>query len=146
VGEFLQLEPIVKSIGLIGLVSTFLLLSSGQPFEPAPELYRAKPENVPPWAEQGNFRFIRLDGGRIESWKAERTWWGKKFSTEDKDVLAHIYDRDFEKTLSLLKQAEFNWIWVTWSSGWSFKDEAENRENLKHVIARCHANGIHVSA
>ena len=47
-GEFLQLEPIVKSIGLIGLVGAFLLLSSGQSFEPAPELYRAKPENVPP--------------------------------------------------------------------------------------------------
>jgi pyruvate formate lyase-like protein/glycosyl hydrolase family 114 len=46
----------------------------------------------------------------------------------------------------LLKQAEFNWIWFTWSSGWSFKDEQENRENLKHVIARCHANGIHVTA
>jgi hypothetical protein len=127
------------------LVSVFLL-SSGEPFEPAASLYRAKPENVPAWAQQGNFRFIRLDGGRIESWKAERTWWGKKFSAEDKDVLAHIYDRDFEKILGLLKQAEFNWIWVTWSSGWSFKDEEENRENLKHVIASCHANGIRVSA
>jgi Glycoside-hydrolase family GH114 len=127
------------------LVSAFLL-SSGESFEPAANLYRAKPENVPSWAQQGNFRFIRLDGGRIESWKAERTWWGKKFSAEDRDVLAHIYDRDFEKILGLLKQAEFNWIWVTWSSGWSFKDEEENRENLKHVIASCHANGIHVSA
>ena len=127
------------------MVSVFLL-SSGEPFEPAANLYRAKPENVPAWAQQGNFRFIRLDGGRIESWKAERTWWGKKFSAEDRDVLAHIYDRDFEKILGLLKQAEFNWIWVTWSSGWSFKDEEENRESLKHVIASCHANGIHVSA
>jgi hypothetical protein len=128
------------------LVCAFLLLYSGESFEPAADLYRAKPENVPPWAQQGNFRFIRLDGGRIESWKAERTWWGKKFSAEDKDVLAHIYDRDFGKILGLLKKAEFNWIWVTWSSGWSFKDEEENRENLKYVIARCHANGIHVSA
>jgi Glycoside-hydrolase family GH114 len=128
------------------LVSAFLLLSSGESFEPAANLYRAKPENVPPWAQPGNFRFIRLDGGRIESWKAERTWWGKKFTVEDRDVLEHIYDRDFDKILVLLKQAEFNWIWVTWSSGWSFKDEAENRENLKRVIARCHANGIHVSA
>jgi hypothetical protein len=142
----LQLERIMRSIGLIALVSAFLLLSSGESFEPAPKLYRAKPENVPPWAQQGTFRFIRLDGGRIESWKAERTWWGKKFSAEDRDVLAHIYDRDFEKILGLLKQAEFNWIWVTWSSGWSFKDEEENRQNLKHVISRCHANGIHVSA
>jgi hypothetical protein len=128
------------------LVATSLLLCSSQSFEPAPRLYRAKPEDVPPWAEQGNFRFIRLDGGRIESWKAERTWWGKKFSAEEKQVLSHIYDRDFEQMLGLLKQAEFNWIWVTWSSGWSLKDEGENRENLKKVIARCHENGIHVSA
>ncbi len=123
-----------------------LLLCPAQPFEPAPKLYRANPEDVPPWAEQGNFRFIRLDGGRIESWKAERTWWGKKFSVQEKDVLTHIYDRDFEQMLGLLKKAEFNWIWVTWSSGWSLKDEDENRENLKKVIARCHENGIHVTA
>jgi hypothetical protein len=109
-------------------------------------MYRAKPEDVPPWAEQGNFRFIRLDGGQIESWKAERTWWGKDFSAKEKDVLTHIYDHDFEQMLGLLKRAEFNWIWVTWSSGWSLKDEGENRENLKKVIARCHENGIHVSA
>jgi hypothetical protein len=128
------------------LVAAFLLLCSARSFEPAPRLYRAKPEDVPPWAEQGNFRFIRIDGGQVESWKAEQTWWGKKFSAEEKDVLSHIYDRDFEQMLGLLKQAEFNWIWVTWSSGWSLKDEDENRESLKKVIARCHENGIHVSA
>jgi hypothetical protein len=142
----MQLVRIAKSIGLIGSVAAFLLLCPAQSFEPAPKLYRAKPEDVPPWAEQGNFRFIRIDGGQIESWKAERTWWGSKFSVEEKDVLAHIYDRDFEQMLGLLKQAEFNWIWVTWSNGWSLKDEEDNRENLKKVIARCHENGIHVSA
>jgi hypothetical protein len=136
----------VRSVGLTGLVAASLLLCSAQSFAPAPALYRAEPEDVPPWAEQGNFRFIRLDGGQIESWKAERTWWGKDFSAEEKEVLTHIYDRDFEQMLGLLKQAEFNWIWVTWSSGWSLKDEDENRENLKKVIARCHENGIHVSA
>jgi hypothetical protein len=61
-------------------------------------------------------------------------------------VLTHIYDRDFEQMLGLLKQADFNWIWVTWSSGWSLKDEDANRENLKKVITRCHENGVHVSA
>ncbi len=137
---------IARRIGLIGSVAAALLLCTAQSLEPAPKFYRARPEDVPPWAEQGNFRFIRLDGGQIESWKAERTWWGSKFSAEEKDVLSHIYDRDFEQMLGLLKQAEFNWIWITWSSGWSFKDEEENRENLKKVIARCHENGIHVSA
>lgn len=142
----MQRVRIVKSIGLIGLVAASLPLCFAETFQPAPKLYGARLEDVPPWAEQGNFRFIRLDGGRIESWKAERTWWGKKFSAEEKDVLTHIYDRDFEQMLGLLKQAEFNWIWVTWSNGWSLKDEDENRENLKKVIARCHENGIHVSA
>jgi len=142
----MQRVRIVKSNGLIGLVAASLLLCSAQPFQPAPKLYRAKSEDVPPWAEQGNLRFIRLDGGQIESWKAERTWWGNKFSAEEKEVLTHIYDRDFQQMLGLLKQAEFNWIWVTWSSGWSLKDEDENRENLKKVIARCHENGIQVSA
>jgi len=137
--------PMTEKIGLIGLVAA-VLLSSTQPFEPATRLYRAKPEDVPPWGEQGDFRFIRLDGGRIESWKAERTWWGKKFSAQEKDVLTHIYDRDFDQMLGLLKQAGFNWIWVTWSNGWSLEEEDENRENLKKVIARCHENGIHVSA
>src|SRR5260370_19953389 len=142
----MQRVRIVRNIRLVGLVAPSLLLCSSQSFEPAPRLYRAKPEDVPPWAEQGNFRCIRLDGGRIESWKAERTWWGKKFSAEEKEMLTHIYDRDFEQMLGLLKQAEFNWIWVTWSSGWSLKDEDENRENLKKVIAVCHENSIHVSA
>jgi hypothetical protein len=142
----MQRLRIVRRIGLIGLVAASLLLCTAQSFEPAPKLYRAKPEDVPAWAEQGNFRFIRIDGGQIESWKAERTWWGSKFSAEEKDVLTHIYERDFEQMLGLLKQADFNWIWVTWSNGWSLKDENENRENLKGVIARCHENGIHVSA
>lgn len=139
-------SAIVKSIGLIGLVAASLLLCFAQSFQPAPQLHRAKPEDVPLWAQQGNFRFIRLDGGQIESWKAERTWWGNKFSTEEKEVLTHIYDRDFDQMLNLLKQAEFNWIWVTWSNGWSLRNEDENRENLKKVIARCHESGIHVSA
>jgi hypothetical protein len=141
-----NVSEIVKNIGLISSLATFFLLSPAQSFQPEPKLYRAKPENVPVWAQQGNFRFIRLDGGRVESWKADRTWWGKKFSANEKDVLAHIYDRDFDKMLGLLKEAEFNWIWVTWSSGWSLKDENENRENLKRLIVRCHENGIHVSA
>ena len=126
--------------------SLVLYFRPSQSFQPSPELYRAKPKNAPTWAQQGNFRFIRLDGGQIESWKAERTWWGSKFSAQEKEVLAHIYDRHFEQMLGLLKQAEFNWIWVTWSNGWSLKDEKENRENLKKVITRCHENGIHVTA
>ena len=136
---------ITRNVGLLLVMMTAGLLGSAGP-APKQGLYRAKPENVPEWAQPGNFRFIRVDGGGIESRKAERTWWGENFSAEEKDVLAHVYDRDFDRMLGLLQQAEFNWIWVTWSNGWSLPEESENRELIKKVIARCHENGIHVTA
>lgn len=108
--------------------------------------YFAKAESVPEWAWPAGFRFIRIDGGRIESMKAERTWWGKEFSAEEKDVLAHVYDRHFDRMLALLKAADFNWIWVTWSNGWSMQEESENREQIKTVIARGHENHVRVTA
>jgi hypothetical protein len=82
-----------ESIALIGFVAASLLLCSVQAFQPAPKLHRAKPEDVPPWAEKGNFRFIRLDGGQIESWKAERTWSGAKFSAEEGRAEPHLGPR-----------------------------------------------------
>ena len=54
----MQRARIAKSIGLIGLAVAFLLLSSAQSFRSAPKLYRAKGEDVPPWAEQGNFKLV----------------------------------------------------------------------------------------
>ena len=39
-------------------------------------LYRAKLESVAAWAEQGNFRSFGSTADKIESWRAERTWWG----------------------------------------------------------------------
>lgn len=123
-----------------------LILVSIQAGGRDPGLYYASPDDLPSWAGQGAFRFIRLDGGRIESLKAERTWWGKEFTEQEKDILAHVYDRHFDRMLALLKQARFNWIWVTWSNGWSIEEEAENREDLKRVIERCHKEGIRVTA
>jgi len=89
-----------KSIAFIGLVAACLLLCSARSFQPAPKLYRRN-RRMCRRGGAGQFRFIRLDGGQIESWKAERTWWGNKFSAEDKDVLSHIYDRDFERIARL---------------------------------------------
>lgn len=108
--------------------------------------YEAVPESVPEWAKQGNFHFIRIDGGRIESWKADRTWWGREFSEEEKEVLSNIYGKYSDTLLTRLSEAGFNWIWVTWSNGWSIREENENRLLLKEFIKRCHENGIRVTA
>ncbi|HUT54190.1 MAG TPA: hypothetical protein VM658_12450 [bacterium] len=130
----------------VSLFWSALFLLAASPAGHDRELYWATAADVPEWAEQGNFRFIRIDGGRIETMKAERTWWGKEFSQDEKDVLTNIYGGRFDKMLALLQEARFNWIWVTWSNGWSLQEESENREQLKKVIARCHENNIHVTA
>jgi len=134
-----------RFLGAIFICAAIFLFSAKAP-EQKEQLYWAGSDNLPVWAEQGNFRFIRLDGGNIESRKAARTWWGQNFSEPEKDVLANIYGRDFDKMLAFLKQAEFNWVWVTWSNGWSMDDEAGNRKQLASVIEKCHANNIKVTA
>ncbi len=109
------------------------------------ETYEAKPENVPEWAKQGMFQFIRIDGGEIESLKAERTSWGKEFSEQEKEVLSGIYDKYENKLFEKLKEASFDWIWVTWSNGWSTDAEKKNRIQLKKLITHAHEKGIRVT-
>ncbi|MFA6451379.1 MAG: hypothetical protein WCX65_18035, partial [bacterium] len=126
----------------IGILFSFTMQSQclGKDF------YLAEPENVPDWAKQGQFQFIRIDGGNIESMKAERTFWGKDFTAEESEVLANIYTKYQDKLFEKLKEAQFNWIWVTWSCGWSNETEKQNREQLKKVIKRAHDEGMHVTA
>ena len=113
---------------------------------PGTRLYRSAATSLPPWAQPGSFRFVRLDGGGIESRKAERTWWGRSFTATEKRVLANVYSEHLDQMLGLLREARINWIWVTWSNGWSFREEAENRAALRRVIAAAHAAGIQVTA
>lgn len=111
-------------------------------FEP----YRARPDDLPVWARQGNFHFVRLDGGGIESMKAARTHWGKAFSEQQYQVLRHVYDRYSDKILDRLQEAGFNWVWITWSNGWSQEVESEQWQVLRPFIAKAHERGIKVSA
>ena len=127
------------------IFSAFLFLAIGARCA-AEEFYRPKPEDVPGWAKQGMFHFIRIDGGRIESMKAERTWWGRDFPDGEKEVLSGIYTKYQDKLFEKLKEASFNWVWVTWSNGWSTQAEKDNRNDLKRLIKRAHAENIKVTA
>ncbi len=120
----MQRVRIVKRLGIISLVAASLLLSAAQPFEPPPKLYRAKQEDVPRGRSRG-ISFHPAGWRKNRELEGGADMVGQKFSVEEKDVLGHIYDRDFEKMLGLLKQAEFNWIWVTWSNGWSLRRRAK---------------------
>jgi hypothetical protein len=104
------------------------------------------PEDIPEWVQQGNLRFTRLDGGPIEVLKTSRSLWGSHFTEAQKEVLANLYTKYGDRTLALLEQAHINAVWLTWSVGYSWNDEAEQREQCKRFVARLHERGIRAAA
>jgi hypothetical protein len=104
------------------------------------------PEQIPEWAEQGRFRFARLDGGPIEILKTARSEWGKHFNEKEKEVLANLYTKYADRMIDRLLQAHINWVWITWSAGFSWADEEEQRQQCRRLIDRLHQKKIHVAA
>jgi hypothetical protein len=117
----------------------FLLLLAGS-------VRAQSPEQIPDWAQQGRFRFARLDGGPIEILKTARSAWGAHFNAAEKEVLGNLYSSYSGRMLDLLEQARVNWVWITWSVGYSWKDEELQREQARALIAKLHARNIHVTA
>ena len=101
--------------------------------------------SLPEWAKPGRIRFARWDGGQIETAKAFLSGW-PGFNPPIPDyvnVMTNWYD---PATVSLLRQANINMIWVTFSNGFSIPTERRQREQLRRYIAECHRQGIHVMA
>jgi hypothetical protein len=101
---------------------------------------------IPEWAQQGKFRFTRLDGGPIEILKTARSAWGMHFSAAEKDVLGNLYTRYGDRMIDLLDQAQINYVWLTWSVGYSWQDEAEQREQVRQFVAKLRKRGIRSAA
>jgi hypothetical protein len=100
---------------------------------------------VPEWARTGNFSFARWDGGPIEVSKGMLSGW-PGFLVPDPQVIyttENLYDVG---TIDLIERAHVNWIWVTWSNGFSNQTEAPQQVLLRRYIEECHRHGIHVTA
>lgn len=106
----------------------------------------AAAQPIPEWAQQGRFRFARLDGGPIEILKTARSSWGAHFNDAEKEVLGNLYSRYSEPMIDLLQQARVNWVWITWSAGYSWADEEVQRAQCRTLIAKLHQRKIHVAA
>ena len=48
--------------------------------------------------------------------------------------------------MGLLEKANLNWVWITWSVGYSWQDETVQREQCRNLTAELHKRGIHVCA
>ncbi len=103
-------------------------------------------EQIPAWARQGRFRFTRLDGGPIEILKTSRSAWGMHFNAAEKEVLGNLYTKHADRMVDLLEQARINWVWLTWSVGYSWQDEEEQREQCRRFVDKLRRRGIHTAA
>lgn len=113
---------------------------------PAGSVLEPGPEGIPAWAQQGKFRFTRLDGGPIEIKKTSRSAWGMHFTDAQKEVLGNLYTRYADRVVDLLEQAHINYVWLTFSVGYSWEDEAEQRDQCRRLVARLHQRGIRAAA
>src|SRR5438477_9307932 len=75
--------------------------------------------SLPSWLKAGTVRFARFDGGPIETQKALRSAWAAGFSPQDLEVLTNLYGAHGDRMIDLLVQARINFVWVTYSVGFS---------------------------
>ena len=61
-------------------------------------------------------------------------------------MLGNLYSAYADRMADLLGQANLNWVWITWSVGYSWQDEAVQREQCRLLTAKLHQKGIHVAA
>jgi hypothetical protein len=78
---------------------------------------------LPGWLQSGAIRFARFDGGPIETRKALRSDWASQFTPQDREILANLYGAHADRMIDLLVEARINFVWVTYSVGFSWHDE-----------------------
>jgi len=101
---------------------------------------------LPSWLKSGIVRFARLDGGAIETQKTLRSDWASRFTPQDREILANLYGTHADRMIDLLVQAKINFVWVTYSVGFSWQDEKAQRVAVRELVKKLHAHGIKAAA
>lgn len=104
---------------------------------------RLSRDRVPPWAQTGRFRYARWDGGILEACKGMLSGWPSWREPDQLLAVANWYE---PRNVELVELAHLNWIWVTFSNGFSLESERPHQERLRQFIAACQRRGIHVTA
>ena len=104
----------------------------------------AATRQLPLWAQRGMFRYARLDGGPIEMMKGILSGWEYMFDAANAHACCTAYDSD--RLIELALEAHVNWVWVTWSVGFSVETEAIQRKAAKRFLDQCHDHGLKVTS
>lgn len=101
--------------------------------------------NIPSWARIGKIRFGLWYGGILDLAKGILSNWDFYYPSDPDMIEAscHWYD---PQTVKYLRAMHIDWIWVTWSNGFSIPQEKIQWQKLRPFIADCHQQGIHVTA
>lgn len=98
---------------------------------------------VPNWARNGGIAYCRWDGGPLEVAKAHLSNWDYFTSPGAAAAMMWTYT---DQGLQMLKSAAFNWVWLTWSAGFSYQQEEVQQAILRPFVKKCHESGIHCTA
>jgi hypothetical protein len=101
---------------------------------------------LPSWLKSGTVRFARFDGGALEAQKTLRSDWASQFTPQDREILANLYGKYSDRMVDLLVQAKINFVWVTYSVGFSWHDEDAQRIAVRELVKKLHAHGIKAAA
>jgi len=98
---------------------------------------------LPYWAKNGGIAYCRWDGGPLEVAKAHLSFWDYFTSPGAVTGMMGTYTDD---GLELLKKAHFNWVWLTWSAGFSYQQEEVQQAILRPFVKKCAEAGIRCTA
>ena len=101
---------------------------------------------LPSWLKSGTVRFARFDGGALETRKTLLSEWAAQFTPQDREILANLYEKHADSMIDLLVQAKINFVWVTYSVGFSWHNEEAQRVAVRELVKKLHAHGIKAAA
>jgi hypothetical protein len=130
---------------ILGIAMGLCIAARAQTAATATPVESEKPP-LPSWLKSGTVRFARFDGGAIETEKTLRSEWAAQFTTQDREILTNLYGKHADRMMDLLVQAKINFVWVTYSVGFSWHEEEAQRVAVRELVKKLHARGIQVAA
>lgn len=101
--------------------------------------------SAPGWLTGEKLNFSRWDGGRIEVSKAFLSGW-PYFNPPWPDVVDATTRWTDIETVQLAREMGYNFLWLTFSAGFSIEQERGQWEALRAYVEECHKYGIKVAA
>lgn len=134
-----------KVLVIFGIAMALNIAAAAQTSAAATAVKSEQPP-LPSWLRSGTVRFARFDGGALEAQKTLRSDWASHFTPEDRETLANLYEKHSDRMIELLVQAKINFVWVTYSVGFSWQDEEAQRVAVRELVKKLHAHGIKAAA